>query len=307
MTLRLLAGAPFAGTGHDMNRLTDQELIAALQDRLEFNRRALNDLREVTLKLETTNRKLQDSESLKTHFLSNIRNEINNPLAAILGLATQITGEVGGEQGALIARLIYAEAYALDFQLENIFVAAELEAGDAVPSPALTDAAAIAAEVTCQMAFQSEAKELSLRRVGLDTLPLVTDPRMLQLMVRNLLANAIEFSPEGSEIEIDVRGGQGEMRITVRDTGAGIDPADQEAVFDRFRQLDAGSTKSHRGHGLGLSITRSLAELLGGSVLLESAPGAGSTFTLILAELTHDVQALAPEGNFVLFGQTELF
>lgn len=290
-----------------MNRLTDHELIDALRERLDFNRRALNDLRAMTDKLEATNRKLQESEALKSHFLSNIRNEINNPLAAILGLATQITGEVGGEQGALIARLIYAEAYALDFQLENIFVAAELEAGEAAPSPALADAAAIAAEVAGQMALQAGAKRISLRRGGLETLPLVTDPRMLQLMLRNLLANAIEFSPEGGVVTIDVFGEEGGVRIAVRDAGAGIDPGNQEAVFDRFRQLDAGSTKSHRGHGLGLSITRSLAELLGGRVLLESAPGAGSTFTLVLPELAAAVQSLAPGGNFVLFGQTEWF
>jgi signal transduction histidine kinase len=290
-----------------MHRLTDQELIETLQERLDFNRRALNDLRALTDKLEAANRKLQESEALKGHFLSNIRNEINNPLAAILGLAAQFTGEVGGEQGALIARLIYAEAYALDFQLENIFVAAELEAGEAAPSLALADAAAIAAEVAGQMALQAEAKRISLRRGGLEILPLVTDPRMLLLMLRNLLANAIEFSPEGGVVTIEMQKGEGELRIAVRDAGSGIEAADQEAVFDRFRQLDAGSTKSHRGHGLGLSITRALAELLGGHVLLESAAGVGSTFTLVLPEVAAAVETLAPAGNFVLFGQTEWF
>jgi signal transduction histidine kinase len=290
-----------------MKNPTDQELIETLSQRLDFNRRALNDLRAMTDKLEAANHRLQESEALKSHFLSNIRNEINNPLAAILGLATQITAEVGGEQGALMARLIYAEAYALDFQLENIFIAAELEAGDAVPSPALTDVAAIAVEVASQMALQAEVKNITLRRGGPESLPLVTDPRMLQQMIRNLLANAIEFSPEGGVVAIDLLGEEAGGRIAVRDTGPGIDPAHQESVFDRFRQIDTGSTKSHRGHGLGLSITRSLAELLGGSVLLESAHGAGSSFTLVLPELAHDVQALAPEGNFVLFGQTELF
>jgi signal transduction histidine kinase len=290
-----------------MHRLTDQELIETLQERLDFNRRALNDLRALTDKLEAANRKLQESEALKGHFLSNIRNEINNPLAAILGLAAQFTGEVGGEQGALIARLIYAEAYALDFQLENIFVAAELEAGEAAPSLALADAAAIAAEVAGQMALQAEAKRISLRCGGLEILPLVTDPRMLLLMLRNLLANAIEFSPEGGVVTIEMQKGEGELRIAVRDAGSGIEAADQEAVFDRFRQLDAGSTKSHRGHGLGLSITRALAELLGGHVLLESAAGVGSTFTLVLPEVAAAVETLAPAENFVLFGQTEWF
>jgi signal transduction histidine kinase len=93
-----------------MHRLTDQELIETLQERLDFNRRALNDLRALTDKLETTNCKLQESESLKSHFLSNIRNEINNPLAAILGLAAQFTGAVAGDHGAQIAPRINSEA-----------------------------------------------------------------------------------------------------------------------------------------------------------------------------------------------------
>jgi signal transduction histidine kinase len=186
-------------------------------------------------------------------------------------------------------------------------VAAELEAGAAAPSLALADAAAIAAEVAGQLAPQAEAKGLSLRLGGPETLPLVTDPRMLQQMLRNLLANAIEFSPAGGLVTIAVQKGEGEMRLAVGDAGAGIAAADQQAVFDRFRQLDAGSTKSHRGHGLGLSITRALAELLGGQVLLASGACAGSIFTLVLPELAAAVETLAPEGNFVLFGQTEWF
>ena len=119
-----------------MNRLTDEELIAELKERFAFNLKALDDLREMTGKLEEMNTKLQESESVKGHFLSNIRNEINNPLTSIMGLSTQFMGnkQCDPERCADISRMIYLEAFHLDFQLQNIFMAAELEAGEAEPA-----------------------------------------------------------------------------------------------------------------------------------------------------------------------------
>jgi signal transduction histidine kinase len=291
-----------------MEKLTDQELLDALRERLDDNRRALNDLRAVTLKLEATNRRLQESEALKSHFLSNIRNEINNPLTAIMGLAAQLMagGAIEG-RSERIGRLIHAEAFCLDFQLGNIFAAAELEAGEAAPAPCRTDVVAILDEVLGQLAHWSAGKGLTVRRDVAGSLPFVTDAPMLQRMLLNLLANAVEFSPEGGLIEVEMEVTAGELRTVIRDRGPGIAPADQAAVFDRFRQLDGGSTKSHRGHGLGLSITRSLAELQGGCVTLVSAPGEGSVFTLLLPQAPGEAAALAPEGNLFLFDHAERF
>ena len=114
--------------------MTDEELIQELSNRFAQSRKAFSDLSVVNRKLVEMNRRLEQSESLKSNFLSNIRNEINNPLNAILGLAGQlaIIG-ANSEEIAPLASLIGAEANSLDFQLRNIFMAAELEAGELSP------------------------------------------------------------------------------------------------------------------------------------------------------------------------------
>jgi len=291
-----------------METLTDQELIAALQQRLDFNRRALNDLQALTGKLEATNRRLQESEALKSHFLSNIRNEINNPLASIIGLARQLAvAAADAGATAAVAGLIYAEAFHLDFQMQNIFAAAELEAGEALPEVARIDVALIVGGVLDSLRHQAEAKGVCVDCRGEVTLPFVTDAGKLSLVLSNLVANAIEFTPPGGEVEV-AYGIDGEgLQVAVRDSGPGIAEEMREAIFDRFRQLDAGSTKNHRGHGLGLSVVGALVQLLGGSIRPEQSSGGGALFVLSLPAAAEEADVLAPEGNLFLFDQVEIF
>ena len=98
-------------------------------------------------------------------------------------------------------------------------------------------------------------------------------------------------------------GKEGELVVSVADTGPGIAAADRETIFDRFRQLDAGTTKGHRGHGLGLSICWSLAELLDGTLDVDSRPGEGSRFVLILPKPDVDVSVQARDANLFIFDQ----
>lgn len=284
-----------------MNRLEDDALIDELRERFDENRRALSDLRVLTGKLESINRKLHDAERLKSHFLSNIRNEINNPLTAIMGFAYQLkTGPVSAEQAVRNGRLIYDEAFELSFQLENIFMAAGLEAGQEAPLPVPVDVAVIINEGVAELEHRIFEKGIEVRHTHPDTLPLVVDPRFLQVILRNLIANAVEFSPRWGVVGISVGDAGETLRIAVSDSGPGVDPADHETVFDRFRQLDSGSCKKHRGHGLGLSICRELAGLCGGAIGIESTPGSGSVFTLTLptgvlsADPFHDGAVFSP-------------
>jgi signal transduction histidine kinase len=126
---------------------------------------------------------------------------------------------------------------------------------------------------------------------------------MLQVMLINLLMNAIEFSPVGGTVRVEMEVAVAGLQISVADNGSGIDPADQKKIFDRFVQMESGTTRSHRGHGLGLSITRALAELLGGEVTVASARGAGARFNLAIPapQLAAPVALHASDGNFFLF------
>lgn len=291
-----------------MNRKqTHEELVDHLQAQFEINRKALHDLRELTRQLQAMNGKLQESEALKSHFLSNIRNEITNPLTSIMGLSNRL---LAGEEPArlpAVARMIHDEAFALDFQLQNIFAAAELEAGEASPDWAQVDVTRLVAPILEMLEHRLTGKRLRLETQLPTALPLVSDPRRLHLMVINLLANAVEYSPEGETIALQVGVEEGDLTIRVRDRGTGIPPADREAIFDRFRQLESGSAKGHRGHGLGLSVSRSLAELLGGTLELEEVAGPGASILLRLPPAAQAADTFAPQANLFIFGSGERF
>jgi signal transduction histidine kinase len=107
------------------------------------------------------------------------------------------------------------------------------------------------------------------------------DERKIRQVLLNLLSNAIKFTPEGGRIEVGAALDNGAVEVSVSDTGVGIAPEDQEAVFEEFRQVGASAAKQE-GTGLGLTLCRKFIELHGGTIRVESAIGAGSTFTFRL-------------------------
>lgn len=289
-----------------MKKPTDIELLEEIRQRFEFNHNALSDMRNMTRKLEVMNDKLKESEALKGQFLSNIRNEINNPLSAIMGLAGQLLERsCDPDLCQKIIRMIYAEAFSLDYQLQNIFLAAELEAGEAVPAYAMVDIGNVLHGCLDKLACRIAEKELRVEKTIPDELLFLTDAQKFGNILINLLGNAVEFNVRGGHVFVDIEATQGELTLTVRDDGQGIAAADQKTIFDRFRQLETGSTKGHRGHGLGLSVCWSLAELLNGTLELESLPGKGSRFVLTLPKPDVEVAAHAKDDNFFLFDTSD--
>jgi len=115
-------------------------------------------------------------------------------------------------------------------------------------------------------------------RVG----PIRADERKVRQVVLNLLSNAIKFTPEGGRIEVRAVPVGGSVEVSVADTGVGIAPEDQEAVFEEFRQVGRNYTNKQEGTGLGLTLTRRFVELHGGRIWVESEPGRGSTFTFTI-------------------------
>jgi len=292
-----------------MEKLTDEQLIHELQSRFAFKRKAFNDLTVITRQLEVTNRRLQESEAIKSHFLANIRNEINNPLTSIIGLSSQLMESGGGtEETAMVSRLIFSEAFNLDFQLQNILIAAELEAGESLPSFNRVDVSGVLDRVLDLLGHKIGEKGVTVVKSAPEKLLFTTDAQKLHLMVINLLANAIEFSPAGGKIEVVLAVSGAGLEVSVRDQGPGVPPEDRETIFDRFRQLDDSSTKMHPGHGLGLSIVKALTELFGGSVSLADGEGGGSLFAFTLPESDVEVcEDLSQEGNMFFFDQPETF
>ena len=292
-----------------MERPTDKELIDELKRRFEENEIAFHDLRVMTKKLESLNKRLQESEAMKGNFLSNIRNEINNPLTSIMGLSKQILSVDGiPEQVTSVANMIYAESFDLDFQLMNIFLAAEIEAGESMLSISKVDIPTLLKHAIYSLAHRIEEKNVKIEvfSEGVDTegrFIFNTDPEKLRAVLMNLMANAIEFSFDGQQVNVKAERRDGLLKIAVEDFGKGISEDEQDEIFDRFKQLEMGTKKSHKGHGLGLSITKALIELLDGDISYLSKPGKGCVFSISIpeAEAAPGMEAYSEEGNEFIF------
>jgi signal transduction histidine kinase len=132
----------------------------------------------------------------------------------------------------------------------------------------------------------------------------VLDSEKFQIIISNLLSNAIEYSLDGGVVEISYSvDGQGTLQISVQDHGVGIAPEDQQRIFDRFVQLETGTTRSHLGHGLGLSVAKALVDLLQGSISLVSSLGGGTRFTVTIppCSILDDNDSFSEAGNLFLF------
>ena len=112
--------------------------------------------------------------------------------------------------------------------------------------------------------------------------PIFADERKFKQILLNLLTNAVKFTPDGGQINVSARKEDSRAIIAVRDTGIGIAPEDQAAVFEEFRQVGHDYTRKQEGTGLGLAITRKFVELHGGKIWVDSEPGKGSTFTFTI-------------------------
>ncbi|MBF0294782.1 MAG: HAMP domain-containing histidine kinase [Magnetococcales bacterium] len=295
-----------------MDILSDDELIAELKKRFDQTKQALYDVKMISKKLEDVNEKLKLSEEVKSNFVSHMKNEINNPLSCILGLSQQLmSSTMDPDTVNNVATMIHAEAFSLDFQLRNIFAAAELEAGDAIIHVSMVDINALIHSTVESFKHQINDKKLTLEfdLSGDEAQRFLfkTDAEKIGLVISNLISNAIEFNNEGGWITIATERSDDVLVLSVTDTGVGIDMAEVHRLFDRFVQGESGRRKSHKGHGLGLSITQAVLDLMQGTVSVNSGDQKGATFTISVPELQADIEAdaFSMDGNDFLFGDDD--
>jgi two-component system, OmpR family, phosphate regulon sensor histidine kinase PhoR len=280
-----------------MEEITDEALVAAIEQRLRDKQQALGESEDLLKQLKLLNRQLQAAEKMKTHFLSNIRNEINNPFGSILCLSENIIKLDASQFDTVIsmASLIHREAFKLHFQLQNIFTAADLEAGEVTLLPARVDVRSLIEHVLAS--FQSTILQKSLQvkvqeepangqwQIAETKLLFRTDAGKLTLILSNLLANAISFSEQGETIEVTWSFQKDVLQILVADNGRGIKERNQDIIFNRFTQLDGTSTRQHGGHGLGLSVVKALLEMMEGCIIVNSEIRQGSVFVVTIPQL----------------------
>ena len=238
----------------------------------------------------------QGANEAKRNFLATISHELRTPLTALTGyselLADDILGPLSKPQHEVIERLRAVTAQ-LTTMIDEVLTYASLDAGRERVHSAPVDPSATLDAVAAMVAPLAQQKGLEFHVVAPPGLPVVhTDGEKLRQVLVNLAGNAVKFTDRGS-VFVSAVAGERELCFHVRDTGMGIAREDQARLFHPFTQLDAGLTRRHGGTGLGLYIARRLAELLGGRIELESVPGNGSTFTLVLPTSATPTRAVA--------------
>ncbi len=288
-----------------MNRastLTNEQLVSELKKRLIQEDPIVEKYKQLEEEVRLLSAQARESEKEKSAFLSNVRNEINNPLTSILGLAESITRLSREPKIKSLGSLIHQQAFDLDFQMRNIIIASEIETGDVKP---------LLSQVHITSLLESQLDYLSLKlnsahvavKIEVDeALYFPTDSYLLQAICANLLANAIEFSGNAKLVNVKVWLQDDNLNLNITDFGEGIAKERQNQLFKRFKQLDSGSTKLHAGQGLGLAVVHELVGLLGGSIELESSVGIGTSVTIQLPPpVSNQTTLTSTYGNEVIF------
>ena len=239
--------------------------------------------------LRQKNVELANANQAKDNFLANMSHELRTPLNAIIGFAgtllMRLPGPLTPDQETQL-KTLQASARHLLALINDLLDVARIEAGKIELQFELVDCRSVIQEVVAALSPEAIRKELEFQAI-LPAIDLVvrTDRRALSQIVLNLANNALKFTDRGSvciEVSRCSMNRRKSVEISIRDTGKGIRPEDQPRLFEPFTQVDISKTKIREGTGLGLHLSRKLAELLGGQITFQSEYGKGSTFTLAL-------------------------
>jgi len=265
-------------------------LIAQLQSETAALREELDETNQGVLalyaELDTQAEQLRQASDLKSRFLSYMSHEFRTPLGSILSinslLADELDGPLSPEQHKQVA-FVSSAARELSDMVDDLLDLAKIEAGRISISPAWFDMFDLFAALRGMFRPIVDATAVDLifeEPVGLPRL--FTDDKKLAQILRNFISNSLKFTTRG-EVRVSARlEGQDKVRFAVSDTGIGIAPELHGTLFEDFSQVDSPLQKRLRGTGLGLSLCKRFAELLGGEVGVESTPGVGSSFFVII-------------------------
>lgn len=263
------------------------------------------DLLKKNMELELEKARADEASKAKSQFLSNMSHEIRTPLNGIIGTLQLV--EPGGLslENSDYFEIIRRSSRSLLEIVNSILDISKIEANEETVSNRRFEVRALVADILAQHEVKADEKGLDVFVHVADAVPrfIYSDPLKIEQILNNLLSNALKFTDRGSmTLSVSLlqggRGGGGtrldDLQFQVADTGIGISETDRRRLFKPFRQVDGSLTRRFVGSGLGLSIVLGLTNLLGGKVLLESTPGMGSTFSVVLPCVT-DVDGSAAE------------
>lgn len=233
--------------------------------------------------------RLKAMEAVKANFFNNITHEFRTPLSLILEPARRIRAQAKDPELIAHAHRIETNSLKLLDMTNQLLDLAKLESGSMGTDFQYGDFEAFMRQLVQLFLPLADERQVGLSLAVSGSLQdIALDFNKTELIVNNLIANALKFTPQGGKVRVSVQraAAQSGVEIAVSDTGLGISEADQRRIFDRFYQVEVEAAQQAKGTGIGLALSKELAELLGGRLSVQSQPGAGSVFTLYLPEGT---------------------
>ncbi|MBN8509271.1 MAG: GAF domain-containing protein, partial [Burkholderiales bacterium] len=236
--------------------------------------------------IQDKSRQLEIANQHKSEFLANMSHELRTPLNAIIGfsevLIERMFGELNDKQDDYLKDIHSSGKHLLSL-INDILDLSKIEAGRMELDVETFDVPAAIGNALTLVRERAQRHGIALgQEVAAEVGEIRADERKFKQILLNLLTNAVKFTPDGGRVEVRARRVEAVLEVAVADTGIGIAPEDQAAVFEEFRQVGRHYTNKQEGTGLGLALTKRFVELHGGALTLDSAPGRGSTFTFTL-------------------------
>ena len=232
-------------------------------------------------------------EEVRRDFVANISHELKTPIGAV-GLLAEAMESAADEPEEIrrFAKRLGIEADRLSRLTHEIIELSRLQATDALGHAERVELSRVIAQAVDRNRVAADSHGIRLVVGGDRKAEVYGDESMLVTAVHNLIANAIQYSPDGSRVGIGVNTHQGIVEVAVTDQGLGIPENERDRVFERFFRVDAARSRNTGGTGLGLSIVKHVVQNHGGDVRVWSQPGSGSTFTIRLPEASHATAAI---------------
>jgi len=271
-----------------------ERLNASLEDKVHLQTLELQEqIEEITLARD----KAIAAELAKDEFLANMSHEIRTPLNAILGFVTILNKQIKDEKQQHYLQIIDKSGKSLLTIISDILDFSKIQSGKFTISPhEINPVEEMSGAI---LLFASKAYEKNLIYDSYIDIHMPKRVRMDEVRVKqifsNILSNAIKFTPEHKSINVSVTMENSQLVISVEDTGIGISQENQIKIFNPFEQADGSTTRKYGGTGLGMSISKKLAELMNGTLEVESEEGVGSTFTLKIPIEILDESSNIPE------------
>jgi len=257
----------------------------AVENRDELGTLA-NNLNRMNDELNHLYQQIDAANRHKSEFLANMSHELRTPLNAIIGfsdvLKERMFGELNDKQAEYIED-IHSSGRHLLALINDILDLSKIEAGRMELHQSRFELRSALDTALILVRERALRRRIDLRLdLQADAGYVTADPQKIKQVLVNLLSNAVKFTPEGGTVTISARSAPAAVEIVVRDTGVGIAESDQALIFEKFRQVHGIDGLAREGTGLGLALARQYVQMHGGTIRVESAPGAGSTFTVTL-------------------------